>query len=100
MSELRVGRIGEPVGRDTANAIALAASILHEKSPETIMGVFPADHVIRPADTFVDVIKRGFEAAEKTSDGLVTFGIKPTEPHTDLGYIHRGEPGAPGVWAV
>jgi mannose-1-phosphate guanylyltransferase len=92
--------IGEPTGRDTANAIALAASILHERSPETLMGVFTADHVIRPADKFIEVIRRGFEAAEKTPDGLVTFGIKPTEPHTGLGYIHRGEPVSPGVWAV
>lgn len=92
--------IGEPVGRDTANAIALAASILHQRTPETIMGVFTADHVIRPADKFVEVIKRGFAVAEETPDGLVTFGIKPTEPHTGLGYIHRGEQAAPGVWAV
>ncbi len=92
--------IGEPTGRDTANAIALAASILHEKSPETVMGVFTADHVIRPADRFIDIFKRGFEAAERYPDALVTFGIKPTEPNTGLGYIHRGEPVSPGVWAV
>jgi mannose-1-phosphate guanylyltransferase len=92
--------IGEPVGRDTANAIGLAAAILHAKSPDTVMGVFTADHVIRPAERFAEVIERGFAAAEETPDALVTFGVKPTEPHTGLGYVERGEPHAAGVWRV
>jgi mannose-1-phosphate guanylyltransferase len=92
--------IGEPTGRDTANAIALAAAILHEKDPETIMGVFTADHVIRPTDKFVEIVKRGFAAAQEDPTALVTFGIKPTEPHTGLGYVERGQPQAPGVWTV
>ncbi|MBN2563173.1 MAG: NTP transferase domain-containing protein [Phycisphaerae bacterium] len=92
--------IGEPVGRDTANAVALAAAILHEKSPDSVMGVFTADHVIRPTAKFVEIIKRGFAAAVEDADALVTFGIKPTEPHTGLGYIERGGPHTPGVWTV
>ena len=92
--------IGEPVGRDTANAVALAASILHEKDPETIMGVFTADHMIRPADKFAEIIRLGFNAAAEHGDALITFGVKPTEPHTGLGYVQRGEPAAPGVWTV
>ncbi|MFQ5430394.1 MAG: mannose-1-phosphate guanylyltransferase [Phycisphaerae bacterium] len=92
--------IGEPIGRDTANAVALAAAILHERSPETVMGVFTADHLIRPADRFVEIVRRGFLAATERPDALVTFGIKPTEPHTGLGYIERGEPVAPGLWEV
>lgn len=92
--------IGEPTGRDTANAIALSSAILHEQDPETIMGVFTADHLIRPAEVFVEIIRRGFAAAEKNTDALVTFGIKPTEPHTGLGYVERGEPVSPGVFEV
>ncbi len=92
--------IGEPVGRDTANAVALSAAILHKKNPDTIMGVFTADQLIRPTDPFVDVIRRGFQAAADEKDALITFGIKPTEPHTGLGYVERGEPVSPGVWAV
>jgi len=92
--------IGEPVGRDTANAIALAAAILHENNPDTVMGVFTADHLIRPTDKFAELIRLGCDAAENNADALVTFGIKPTEPHTGLGYIERGAPHAPGIWAV
>jgi mannose-1-phosphate guanylyltransferase len=92
--------IGEPVGRDTTNAIALAAAILHRDDPDTVMGVFTADHLIRPADRFAEVIRRGYAAVGESPDALVTFGIKPTEPHTGLGYVECGEPAAPGVWAV
>ncbi|HVP12379.1 MAG TPA: mannose-1-phosphate guanylyltransferase, partial [Phycisphaerae bacterium] len=92
--------IGEPVGRDTANAVALAASILHENDPDTIMGVFTADHLIRPADKFAETIRRGFDTAADHGDSLITFGIKPTEPHTGMGYVQRGEPSGPGVWKV
>src|SRR5262245_11987105 len=45
--------IGEPTGRDTANAIALAASILNKRHGNVAMGVFTADHVIRPTPTFI-----------------------------------------------
>lgn len=92
--------IGEPQGRDTANAVALSAAILHEKNPDTIMGVFTADHLIRPADRFVEIINKGYAAAAEHPDALITFGIKPTEPHTGLGYIQRGEQVAPGIWQV
>ena len=92
--------IGEPVGRDTANAVALAASILHEKDPDTIMGVFTADHLIKPADKFAETLRHGLLVAADHGDALITFGIKPAEPHTEMGYVQRGEPVAPGVWAV
>lgn len=92
--------IGEPTGRDTANAIALAAAILHERDPETIMGVFTADHLIRPTDRFTEIVRSGFAATSENPDALVTFGIKPTEPHTGLGYVARGEAISPGIWAV
>jgi len=92
--------IGEPVGMDTANAVALAAAILHARAPETVMGVFTADHLIRPVDRFAEIIRRGYAAAAESPDALVTFGIKPAEPHTGLGYVERGEVVSPGVWVV
>ncbi|MEK6643809.1 MAG: mannose-1-phosphate guanylyltransferase [Planctomycetota bacterium] len=92
--------IGEPVGRDTANAVALAAALLHHKNPDTIMGVFTADHLIRPADQFAEIVQRGYDAAAKHPDALITFGIKPTEPHTGMGYVQRGDPISPGLHNV
>lgn len=94
----RENLIGEPVGRDTAAAIALSASVLHRRNPSYVMGVFTADHLIRPVDRFVELVRRGYEVAEEHADALITFGIRPTEPHTGLGYLQRGESIAPGVW--
>jgi mannose-1-phosphate guanylyltransferase len=80
--------IGEPEGRDTANAIALAAELLAARDPDATMAVFTADHVIRPQDRFVAAVERAIAAAEANPDALVTFGVRPTWPHTGLGYIH------------
>ncbi len=87
--------IGEPEGRDTANAIALAAELLAARDPQATMAVFTADHVIRPQDRFAAAVERAIEAAEANPDALVTFGVRPTWPHTGLGYIHC--PPADGV---
>jgi len=84
--------IGEPEGRDTANAIALAAELLAARDPHATMAVFTADHVIRPQDRFAAAVERAIEAAESNPDALVTFGIRPTWPHTGLGYIHCPQP--------
>ncbi|MCZ6697913.1 MAG: mannose-1-phosphate guanylyltransferase [Planctomycetota bacterium] len=92
--------IGEPVGRDTANAVALSAAILHRRDPETTMGVFTADHLIRPTDRFAETVRLGFKTADENPDALVTFGIKPTHPETGFGYVHRGDALRPGVWNV
>ena len=92
--------IGEPMGRDTAAAIALSSAILHHQDSDTLMGVFTADHVIRPVERFVDIVRRGYAAAAQHGDALITFGIKPTEPHTGLGYIRRGRPAGDGVFEV
>lgn len=92
--------IGEPVGRDTANAIALSAAIMHRRDPETTMGVFTADHLIRPTDRFAETVRLGFQTAGENADALVTFGIKPTQPETGYGYVHRGDFLQPGVSKV
>lgn len=92
--------IGEPCGRDTVNAIGLAAHWLAKREPDCTMGVFTADHIIRPIENFRAAVERAFAMAERFSDALVTFGIKPTHPHTGLGYVQRGEMIEPGVFAV
>lgn len=92
--------IGEPTGRDTANAVALAAAVLNELDPDTIMGVFTADHHIQPTEAFTDNLATAFAAAKEHSDALITFGIPPVEAHTGYGYIERGEPIAPGLYRV
>lgn len=91
---------GEPCVRDTANAVGMAAALLARRDPEGTMGIFTADHVIRPLEKFREAVETAYRVAEKNADALVTFGIKPTFPHTGLGYIHRGRPLEPGVHEV
>lgn len=77
----------EPVGRNTAPAIALAAEVtVNDNDP--LLLVLAADHVIQNTDAFTDAVNNAIPFAE---DGkLVTFGIVPTEAHTGYGYIKRG----------
>src|SRR5688572_12188208 len=84
--------IGEPEGRDTANAVGFSAAILAKKDKDAVAAFVTADHVIEPIDTFQNAIKTGFDVAAEHPNALVTFGIVPTHAHTGLGYIHRGEP--------
>ena len=91
---------GEPFGRDTANAVGLAAAILHERDPDGEMGIFTADHVINPLDTFCEAVDIGFRTAADHPDALVTYGIRPSSPHTGYGYIRRGQPIDDGVFFV
>ncbi|MBF0431062.1 MAG: mannose-1-phosphate guanylyltransferase [Fibrobacteria bacterium] len=78
--------IGEPVGRNTAAAIALAAKLIMEKDPKGVMAVMTADHAISPTSQFVKAIKTAARLAEQT-DTLVTFGIKPSRPDVGYGYV-------------
>jgi len=93
--------IGEPEGRDTANAIALAAEIVAGRAgDDATMAVFTADHVITPAEEFRRCVGLACEVAEKNPASLVTFGIRPKWAHTGLGYIHCGEKLREGVHRV
>ncbi len=83
------GILLEPVGRNTAPAIALAALHLRAQHPDALMLVLPADHLIRDVDAFAAAVARGREAAEQ--GWLVTFGIRPDHPETGYGYIRVGE---------
>ncbi len=79
----------EPVGRNTAPAIALAALKAMENKDDPILLVLPADHVIEKITDFHAAIQAGLEYAEK--DNLITFGIIPDSPETGYGYIKKGE---------
>jgi len=92
--------VGEPVGRDTANAIALAAEIIAGRDDDATMAVFTADHVIRPVSVFAGAVRTAMDAAQANPTSLLTFGIRPTWPHPGLGYIQCDEPIADGVHAV
>jgi len=91
---------GEPCGRDTANAVAMAAAMLSRRDPDGAMGVFTADHIISPVDAFREAVDHAYAVAERELEALVTFGIRPTHPHTGLGYIHRGREIETGVFEV
>ena len=77
----------EPVGRNTAPAIALAA--LSDKENDPLLLVLAADHVIADQKAFTEAVLRALPLAE--AGKLVTFGIVPNEPHTGYGYIELGE---------
>ena len=83
--------IGEPMGRDTANAVALSAAVLARVQPESSMAILTADHIIEPLDVFQNCLRTGFETVEKYPEHLVTFGIKPTYAATGYGYVEQGE---------
>ncbi|MCF6507200.1 mannose-1-phosphate guanylyltransferase [Blastococcus sp. MG754426] len=88
----------EPVARDTANAVGLAAALVADVDPEAELAVVSADHVIRPVDRFTDSLRTAFDALADHPRALVTLGIRPTAPATGFGYVQRGAPtGQPGV---
>lgn len=82
--------IAEPVGRDTAAAVGLAAAIVGARDPQGIFAVLPADHVIHDNKSYQADLKAAFAAAEAEAV-MVTIGITPTEPATGFGYIQRGK---------
>jgi mannose-1-phosphate guanylyltransferase len=77
--------IAEPLQRNTAPAIALAARLLLARDPNAIMGVFPSDHFIGKPAVFAKVIQRAIKAAQR--GGLVVMGNPPQWPETGYGYI-------------
>lgn len=82
------GIILEPIGRNTAPAIALAALHARLNNDDPILLVLAADHVIQDTQAFINVINRAEPLAEKGK--LVTFGIVPDRPETGYGYIQQG----------
>ena len=80
----------EPVVRNTAAAIAVAALTAVKDDPSAILVVMPSDHVIKQEHKFIEAVRRAAKVA--ATGKLVLFGIEPTTPHTGYGYIRKGEP--------
>ncbi|EOX4224628.1 mannose-1-phosphate guanylyltransferase/mannose-6-phosphate isomerase [Vibrio cholerae] len=83
------GIVLEPVGRNTAPAIALAALNATKHGDDPLLLVLAADHVIQNQAAFTQAVKNAVKPAEQGM--LVTFGIVPTAPETGYGYIKQGE---------
>ncbi len=79
----------EPIRRDSAAAVAVAAELALQRGPQTVVGVFAADHMVRKPEALVALCEDGAQAA---ADGhIVTLGVKPDYPATGYGYIQPGE---------
>lgn len=81
--------IVEPISKNTAPCIAVAATIIAKKDKNAVIIVLPADHQIKNIQGFKKTINRAIDTAN-TSNQLVTLGIKPKSPHTGYGYIKKG----------
>lgn len=81
--------LAEPVGKNTAPAIGLAAFLLMRFHPEAVLGLFPSDHVIGDETRYREVIEHGVELAA-AGENIVVLGIRPTRAETGYGYIESG----------
>jgi mannose-1-phosphate guanylyltransferase/mannose-6-phosphate isomerase len=90
----------EPVGRNSAPAIAAAAVLVAETDPDAVMWMMAADAAISRVDALADAL--GIAAVAARAGKIVTFGVRPTAPETGYGYIEVGEPlvGLAGAFAL
>ena len=82
--------VGEPIGRDTAAAVACGGALIKARDENGVFAVLTADQVMGDLDIFSATLKGGMDLAE-ANDILVTIGIKPTFPATGFGYIESGD---------
>jgi len=80
----------EPVGKNTAACIGLAALHIQTKVPDAVMIVLPSDHAIGDSRKYMEVISAAVKVADQEG-GLVTIGIKPSGPETGFGYLEVGD---------
>ena len=81
--------LAEPVGRNTAPAIGLAAFLLLRENPDAVIGMFPSDHVIADEKRYRETLDRGIEIAA-AGPNIVVLGIRPNRAETGYGYIEAG----------
>jgi len=81
--------ICEPCARNTAPACALAAFLLERTEPETVLGVFPSDQVVKDVARFAEVIGAGVKLAA-AGENIVVLGVQPTRAETGYGYVEQG----------
>lgn len=91
--------LGEPMPRDTVNAVGFGAAVFGKDDPDAVFSVLTADHLIQPQDVFAKAMDIGYSIVENDPTQLVSFGIKPTHPATGFGYIENGGdlPGTDGL---
>ena len=80
----------EPVGRNTAPAVAVAALMARDQDTDPVLLIMPSDHYIAHVPSFLAAVNTGRFFAEQGA--LVTFGIMPDGPETGYGYIRKGAP--------
>ena len=90
--------LAEPLQRNTAPAIGLAAHILRSLDPDAVMGVFPSDHVVGKPAAYRAVLKAALKAA--AAGNLMVVGIQPRWPETGYGYIEFPRGTKPGAEAL
>ena len=98
LGQLQGNILLEPVGRNTAPAIALAALQATRNNADPLLLVLAADHVITDVTAFQKTVQQALPLAE--SGKLVTFGIVPSSAETGYGYIRRGESAGEGAYQV
>jgi len=87
--------LAEPMQRNTAPAIGLAAHILRSRDPEAVMGVFPSDHVVGKPAQYRAVVRAAFRSAG--AGQLMVVGIQPRWPETGYGYVEFPRGSQPGI---
>lgn len=90
--------IVEPVGKNTAPAIALACFKALESNPDEVLIILPSDHLIQDQNKFSLSCSKAIKLAQE--DFLVTFGVSPTKPETGYGYIQKGQPLTEGSFLI
>jgi mannose-1-phosphate guanylyltransferase len=90
--------LAEPLGRNTAPAIGLAAFLLLREHPDAVIGMFPSDHVIADEKSYRATIERGVKIAA-AGENIVVLGVQPNRAETGYGYIEAGS-GSSGALRV
>src|ERR1700722_13544728 len=88
----------EPMRRDSGPAIVAGATFAFNRDNDSLVVALAADHVVSDSGAFAKACTAASQAAE--SNRIVTFGVRPNRPAIDYGYIHMGDPIAPGVFAI
>jgi mannose-1-phosphate guanylyltransferase len=81
--------LNEPAARNTAPACALAAFLLEKTAPETVIGIFPSDHVVGNVARFAEIVRAGVQLAA-SGEKIVVLGVPAIKAETGYGYIERG----------
>jgi mannose-1-phosphate guanylyltransferase len=91
--------VAEPIGRNTAPAVGLAAFLLLRSDPKAVIGLFPSDHVIGDDLSYRKNIERAVQIAA-SGENIVVLGIKPTRAETGYGYVEAGAASGGGTLCV